>query len=371
MERRFSPNGPIASTSPVVADYRDMKKICVIGWGLMGDLFIRIPLIEALKRRFPQAAITVVVDPGSQEVLANHPYCGELVVYSRKKRPLLDYLRSAAKTIRYLRSRRFDLLVNLYSGGSSPLVTLLVNAPIRLGFDHTWKLRLANNVRVRYPPMCGNWSKDLGTVLGPLGIPADQIRRGTSFSCTPEAVKDAAGLLGQDAQEYVGFNLGARAPEKRWPVERFIELALRICGKHDLIPLVFTNPGMEHLADEFAAQYGEHARVVQAPILSLDRVARLMTRCSYIVTGDTALMHLAFGLKRPTMVLFTHTRPEVVSPEDCPHTACFVEDPSHLDPCGNPLGTIAIPLDLAEMRFDELVKIVRRQAHIATNGTGR
>ncbi len=52
----------------------DIGTICVLGWGLKGDLFIRIPLIEALKERFPQARITVVVDPGNVIVLENHPY---------------------------------------------------------------------------------------------------------------------------------------------------------------------------------------------------------------------------------------------------------------------------------------------------------
>lgn len=77
----------------------DVRNICVLCWGLKGDVFVRIPTIEALKKRFPDADITVVVDPFSHEMLANHPDCLKLMVYNRHKRPLLGYPRSSLKNI--------------------------------------------------------------------------------------------------------------------------------------------------------------------------------------------------------------------------------------------------------------------------------
>ena len=65
-------------------------------------------------------------------------------------------------------------------------------------------------------------------------------------------------------------------------------------------------------------------------------------------------------------VLFIYTRPEVVAPEDCHHTACFIEDPSHVDPCGNPLGTVEIPIDHAQRKFDDLVQLVRSERRAST-----
>ena len=50
-------------------------------------------------KRFPDADITVVVDPFSREVLANHPDCLKLMVYNRHKRCLLGYPRSSLKNI--------------------------------------------------------------------------------------------------------------------------------------------------------------------------------------------------------------------------------------------------------------------------------
>ncbi len=82
-----------------------------------------------------------------------------------------------------------------------------------------------------------------------------------------------------------------------------------------------------------------------------------MLECDYVVTGDTALMHLAFGLKRPTLVLFTYTRPEMVAPDDAPCIGCFVENASGEMYRGKLAGSVDVPVELAIERFGDLVKL--------------
>lgn len=342
-------------------DLDRVNDACILCWGLIGDVLVRVPTIEALKRRYPNARFTVVVDPASRSALANHPDCDELFEYSRRKRPVWKYICGTVANVLALRRRRFDLCVNLYSGGASPRITRLINARIRLGFDHTPALRRANNLRVNHPSLCGNWYKAFGTVLAPLGVPPDSIRAGTSFYCSATARQFANELLGSQKHGLAAFNLGAGSADKRWPVEHFAALALHVWRRHGLTPLVFTNPGMAWLAQEFTGACGTELPVIHAPPLGLDQVAAVMQRCVCVVTGDTSLMHLAFGLKQPTLAIFTHTRPELVFPEDCVNATCFIEDPTNIDPlCGRPFGTRAIPVDVVAARFDELMIKIHR-----------
>lgn len=335
-----------------------VDRILVLGWGLIGDLFIRVPLIEAIKARFPDAEMTVVVDPICVTVLENHPACDRVIAFNREKSPLKKYMQRYVSQVIALRREHFDLCVNLYCGGGSPLISQLINARIRLCFDHTPALRRANNLMVPRPSFCGNWTRDLGRMLHPLGISAKQIRRGTSYFCSQEAKEFAGAFLAGNNASLMAINLGAGADEKRWPVARFVELTIRANREYGFKPLVFTNPGMEQLADEFVSHYSSHGEALHAPLISIDQVAALMLHCDYIVTGDTALMHLAFGLKRPTLALFTYTRPETVEPEDTPHICCFVPGSSDFDACGNPMGTVEIPLEKAYHQFCNLVTSV-------------
>lgn len=326
-------------------DISQVKKICVLGWGLKGDLFIRIPVIEALKQLFPAAQITVVVDPNNVDVLANHPDVAEVYPFSRNKKPLLKYLAGSITTILRLRGRHFDLSVNLYSGGSSPLIMRLVNARIRLGFDHSKALRKSNNLLARHPSFCQHWTTAFAAVLEPLGISAASVRRGTSYYCTEESRGQAQELLQPypDAR-LMAINLGAGSADKRWPIEHFVELAKEASRRYGMVPVVFTNPGMESLAGEFAQRYAQYGEVIHLPRMPLDREAAVMERCDVVVTGDTALMHIASGLKRPILALFTRTRPEAVAPEDCPFVACYTERADAVDECGRPAVSAELPV---------------------------
>lgn len=339
-----------------------IDQILILGWGLIGDLFIRIPLIEALKDRFPGAEITVVVDPVCVAVLENHPACDHVIAFCRDKYPYIKYLMRYISQVMQMRRQHFDLCVNLYYGGSSVLISQLANARIRVCFDHTPALCRANNLMVPRPSFCNNWTLDLARMLVPLGIPLDTIRRGTSFYCSSASSVFAEKFLVGNSSSLIGINLGAGADEKRWPVDRFVELATKVNREHGLKPLVFTNPGMEQLADEFIASYTRYGDAIHVPLVSIDRVAGLMLHCDYVVTGDTALMHLAFGLKRPTLALFTCTRPETVEPEDVPHASCFVAGQDGTDICGNPMGTVDIPLDEAYRQFCNLIRSAKNAA---------
>ena len=335
-------------------ELQDINRICVFCWGLLGDVLLRIPVIEALAKRFPSAKITIVVDPLAISVIENHPACHEVFAFSRDKRRIVDYAVNFVRRTLYLRNKKFDMSVNLYSGGSSPRITQLVAARIRLGFDHTRALCKANNLLVKTPSFCGHWVKALGRTLEPLGIGANEIRRGSSFFCSDAADQFAVGFFAETDSRYLAINLGARVPEKRWPVEKFAKLATQVSDRYGLHVLIFTNPGMEELVDEFMEKYTGMLPCKQVPVVSLDKVAALMKRVSVLITGDTSLMHLAFGVKCPNLVLFTHTRPEVVTPEDCQHMPCFMENKSSLDDCGLPHGMADIPVKYALQKFATL-----------------
>ena len=230
----------------------------------------------------------------------------------------------------------------------------MVNATIRLGFDHTASLRRANNLLVKHPSFCKHWTKQFALVLEPLGIPAEDVRQGTSYFCDQASLGFASNLFTDDTNQYVVYNLGARVAVKRWPLSRFVELATAIYQKYQLCPMVLTNPGMEELAAQFCEMYDGHGPYRKLPMLPLNQVAAIMRHAQFVVTGDTSIMHLSFGLKLPTLVLFTYTRPEIVAPIDCLHQDCFVPNPAETDVCGNPLGSPDIPLAMALDKFDSL-----------------
>lgn len=323
--------------------------ICIFCWGLIGDVFIRVPVIELLKKYYPEARVTCVVDPAGRQVLQNHPDVNSVYVFSRKKAHKFAYIFQAIVNIVRLRRKKFDLSVNLYSGGSSPLISRLINAKIRLGFNHTRSLRWANTVSAVHPSFCQHWTVALAHVLTPLGIEPGVIRRGTSFFVSQTAEAYARNIINN--RKCVVINPGAGQKDKQWPVESYVQLAQQINREYGYFPLVITNPGMENLAERFQQLFNDDSRCEILPLLNLDTIGAILKQSIALITGDTSIMHLAFGVKCPTLVLFTYTRPEIVEPEDCLHIPCFIENKSELNTCWKAPGTVSMSVEYVSSRF--------------------
>jgi len=315
-------------------DSKNIKTICVYCWGLLGDVFVRVPVIEALKQKFPDSRITVVVDSYSRKVIDNHPDIDSILIYDRKKKPRFKYLINSIKGILYLRRKKFDLSINLYSGGTSALITRLTNARIRIGFNHTKKLRKANNVLVEHPSICQNATKVLAELLIPLEINKEQVRSGSSYYCLPKYQKKAKILLNDKNVKYIGLNLGASTPDKIWSVQNIVTLLTEIAKDYNIVPVVFENPGQEYLAHEFNSLYKVYGKSIMLTGFKFPEEAAVLEKCDILITGDTGLMHLGSGVKTPLFAFFLVTRPEPVMPEDCPFHACMIESKDGIDNIG-------------------------------------
>jgi ADP-heptose:LPS heptosyltransferase len=305
-------------------DPEKIKRICVFSWGRLGDVFIRIPIIEALKDKYPDSDITVVTDPGSARAIS--PACTRYSSYPFRRISKFDLKTIASNiyNIYSLRKQKFDLSIDLYGGGSSPVICRLVNARVRLAFDHRPKLRAANNLLAPYPTRSGQWSQTIGSMLSPLGINAHDISTDTTYYCETTSRNEIASYFTNEKTKYIGINLGASTMDKAWPVENYVRLLNSISGKIDITPVVFFNPGQAEISEQFIS-------LTDIPCISLNGLdfeheAAALEQCDILLTADTALMHLATGVKTPVFAFFLQTRPEYVQPALNPFFACMVED---------------------------------------------
>ncbi|VAW97942.1 hypothetical protein MNBD_GAMMA22-398 [hydrothermal vent metagenome] len=338
----------------VAIDLDSIQTICINCCGLVGDVFIRVPIIEVLRQKFKKAKIITIVDPKAFNVLENQACIDKIVVYDRNKKPRLNYVKNFVKIILLLRERKIDLVVDLYSGGTSAAISKLICKRYRLGFANTKRLRKANNILVESPKFCGQWSQEFGKILLPLGISHTQVRKSASYTCHQGSIESAKKYLKNYNAKYIVINLGTGAVRKNWPVDNFVKLMIKLNNEYGYMPLVITNPSMEQLAVDFEQQYKAHAELIRLPILSLNEVGAFMLLSDFVITGDTSLMHVSFGLKRPTLVLFTHTVPEWHLTEDCACEACFNPDSTNINHCGVPWGKNDLKIEYVYQQFEKL-----------------
>ena len=108
-------------------------KILLVRLRLIGDVVFTTPAIGALRRKFPTAHITYLVEAPAEPVVRHHPGIDEIIVLERPRGVArLGYDIALA---RRLRAGRFDLVIDFHGGPRSGFLTWATRAPRRLGYD--------------------------------------------------------------------------------------------------------------------------------------------------------------------------------------------------------------------------------------------
>jgi heptosyltransferase-1 len=112
-------------------------------------------------------------------------------------------------------------------------------------------------------------------------------------------------LAGTAGQPIALLNPGAGWGAKRWPAERYAEVARALAGR-GLCVLVNAGPGEEPIAASIRDASGGAARPVSC---SLAQLIALTRRVALLVAGDTGPLHLACALGRPVVGIYGPTDP--------------------------------------------------------------
>jgi ADP-heptose:LPS heptosyltransferase len=102
--------------------------------------------------------------------------------------------------------------------------------------------------------------------------------------------------------------------------------------------------------------------------MPFDREAAVMELSEAVITGDTSLMHLASGVKRPILALFLATSPDAVAPEDCPFVACHKDDSLYDRFADDKIGTAPLSVDYVAEKFDQLMELVENKGTVVNEG---
>ena len=108
-------------------------KILFIRLRLIGDVVFTTPLVGALKRTFPEARLTYLVEREAAPVVTGNPHLANVIVVPRTRGWIR--LRDDLRLARRLRAERFDIVIDLHGGPRSSWLTWTTGASERIGYD--------------------------------------------------------------------------------------------------------------------------------------------------------------------------------------------------------------------------------------------
>jgi heptosyltransferase-2 len=284
---------------------RDFRRIGLWQTAFLGDAVLTLPLIQALKARFPSAELHLFVRAGVEGLFSAQRELSSVRPFA--KRGAQKGVFAAASLGRELAREGFDLWISPHTSLRSALVAKSVGAPVRIGYSRPWWNQLAYTHLVdrRFDEL--QEVERLMQLALPLGIDAGPPK--PHLDLPPQAVSRAAELFSTLPKGPVlGLHPGSTWPTKCWPEEHFAEVARRALAAGAVV-LLFAGPGEEALAARIAQAVGDTSgRLVNlAGQLGIPELAASLGRLDACLTNDSGPMHLAWVQDTPLCALFGPT----------------------------------------------------------------
>jgi len=293
---------------PPLAEIR-AQRVALIKPSALGDVIHALPVLGALRHKFPDAHIAWVVNRSYQPLIDGHPALNETIAFDRGA--LKSGWRKAAGTslrlARELRKRRFDLVIDLQCLARSGLMTLATGARRRVGLGTAREgAQLAYSDIIAVPDPTTSHAVDrYWRVVEALGV--GHLPKRFDIPVLPESRAWAQTQLRDVPRPWMAFGVGARWLTKRWPPDHFAVLARRAQEKFGGTVFFVGAPDEAPLAKQVIAQLRGPSRDFVGTT-SLQQLAGLLDAADVMVANDTGPLHLAAALGRPCVAPYTCTQ---------------------------------------------------------------
>jgi ADP-heptose:LPS heptosyltransferase len=312
------------------------SRILFIRASAVGDVLNTLPAVEAIRAAYPKAFIAFLVDERSVDMVKGHPAIDKIHFFPRKRWlsmvKKLSQWGSLSKEVKSfaseIRRERYDVSVDLQRTLKGGVLGLLAGAKLRVGLAPPFTMegnQFFNHLKVKPPPEAIHFAEHFLELVRPLGAKMDAPKFRLPES--PESVRAVENFLKEkNLSRYAVLHPGTSAygKLKRWPPERFAELAKRLGKELDLKCVIAWGPGEGPLAEKIVGESGGQA-VLSFETRSLLELAELIHRAKLFVGCDSGPMHLSgvvgtpcvalFGPKDPAIYgVYRHPRYRVVQP---------------------------------------------------------
>lgn len=296
---------------------RPPKRVLVLKFGGLGEAVLARSLMNILRERNPSMTFDLLVEGRTIEVMSSGSH-GTVYRYS----PSHDGIWKALKQLLKIRRSKYDAVLDFEQ--ESLLTAGFARAtgiPVRVGFipartSHRGRM-FTHAIQLREDESMWTSFLKVGRILDQ-DLPDDpQVPSLWSARTSNEwADRWCSEQIGKMDTPLVALHLGVgpSADYRRWPVERFVELAAVLAAEHPAVTILLTGSASERtLIREFQGKFA--GRSIDASAAgSLHNTVSLLRKCDLVVSGDTGVMHLAAGLGVPTVGLFGPNTPACWAP---------------------------------------------------------
>jgi heptosyltransferase-2 len=356
----------------------EAENILVRGVNWLGDAVMTTPALMRLRETRPNARITMLTPEKLAGLYLGQSCIDDVIAISPGD--------TVWKVGRMLRGRSFTTGIAFPNSVRSALELWLAMIPKRIGIGRPLLLTQSLPRRVGAVKMRKRSASEVERRIrdnsSPDVFPAESHHvhdylhimsaLGASIEPTPprvevganaiEQVREKFGLTRMAGRPWFGLVPGAEyGPAKRWPAERFVEMAVALEKKTNCRWVAFGAAADHELVEKIGKDAGGDILNL-AGRTTLQELAAALKICELVVTNDTGPMHLASAVGAPVVAIFGSTSPELTGPVFSNH-ARIIRQPPPCAPCFLP----QCPIDLRCLRNIQSEQLVESAEKIIWN----
>ena len=284
------------------------KNILIVKLSAIGDIVNAIPVAAALRELYPNARITWIAEKTGAALLKDNPNLDELIIFEKNKFTSFKGLRdNLTDFIRFIRSKKFDLVLDIQGLFKSTVITALTGAKVKLVFDTAREGSNIFSKRIVGPNATGHVVERYLDVVRHLGGKID--KPNFSIFLSLEEMQAAKKLLKENGlvnKKYVVFALGAGWPNKVWPPAYFAELT-DLIYELGYTPVAVGGSAEEKLYERLVESAKGRLPVNLVNKTPLKQLAYIIKNAEAFIGGDTGALHIAVAVNTPIIALLGPT----------------------------------------------------------------
>lgn len=323
--------------TPIPQDTTTVSRLIVRTPNWLGDTILALPALAALRRRFPEAHLTIATPKGFADVFREDTDVRPNDVMA---------LPSATTGVREaIAAGRFELGILLPNSFRSAWLLRQAGVPQRWGYPTSLRGWMLTKTPVRIPVHgVQHQSEYYRALIRGFGIPCgDEAPRMLVTAATAERGVTVLQKAGVDMTRRLAVLApgAAYGQAKQWPPERVAQLAARLVKERDMHCVMVGAGHDRDAARAVEAWLSDNAPDTRSRVMdltgrtSLTELMAVIARADVVVANDSGAMHLAAALGRPVVAMFGPTDERATRPIG-PHdvlTAKVFCRPCHLRDC--------------------------------------
>lgn len=309
----------------IIVDMEDIRKILVINFGGIGDEILFLPTLISLKKAYPDAKITLALEPRSKGIKDLTDIIDDVFLVDVKSKNKHSQL---LKLIFLAQKGHFNLAVTAGGNKFMSIILFLTGIKYRYGYNTG---KLSEFLLTKAVPL--NKNQYACDMYHDLIAPITDIKTQLPEIKLEQVERQENTILIHPGVSKLSVKMGMikTIPAEKWAevIDKLIEQGKKVIlagGPDDKDCIETIRTTMKNAqSDNFVDYYGKTKSLID--------LAKLIASCEKFVCSDSAPLHIAVAVKTKTYVIFGPTDYKKLIPNSPLVTPITAHDNCELKPC--------------------------------------